>query len=175
MGASPLAGMRHIAIRSAAAAGSGLRLAAVYAPIWGPSLRMGRGVAGLGISNCCLANGRPKIDLMFAALIVLACLTVAFASGCGKSLRIGLVTLCARRLKQLLQRLAVYLDAWRGPSGTRRYALTLEISSCAAAFVQAFGTPRPPAITRQGAPRTDIKRALAAPGQDRAATSTETK
>ncbi|MEO1531459.1 MAG: ABC transporter permease subunit, partial [Pseudomonadota bacterium] len=55
---------------------SGLRLAAVYAPIgavigeW-----VGGASGGLGYLML-LANGRVKIDLMFASLVVLALFTV---------------------------------------------------------------------------------------------------
>lgn len=55
---------------------SGLRLAAVYAPIGaiiGEWVGASRGLGYLML----LANGRAKIDLMFAALIVLAVLTLA--------------------------------------------------------------------------------------------------
>lgn len=54
---------------------SGLRLAAVYAPIGaiiGEWVGASRGLGYLML----LANGRAKIDLMFAALIVLAALTL---------------------------------------------------------------------------------------------------
>jgi putative hydroxymethylpyrimidine transport system permease protein len=54
---------------------SGLRLAAVYAPIGaviGEWVGASRGLGHLML----LANGRAKIDLMFAALIVLAIFTV---------------------------------------------------------------------------------------------------
>ncbi len=54
---------------------SGLRLAAVYAPI-GAIIGEWVGASnGLGYLML-LANGRAKIDLMFAALIVLAVLTL---------------------------------------------------------------------------------------------------
>ena len=55
---------------------SGLRLAAVYAPIGaiiGEWVGASRGLGYLML----LANGRAKVDLMFAALIVLAVLTLA--------------------------------------------------------------------------------------------------
>ena len=55
---------------------SGLRLAAVYAPIGaviGEWVGASRGLGYLML----LANGRAKIDLMFAALIVLGLLAVA--------------------------------------------------------------------------------------------------
>ena len=76
MQARPWQIMRYIRIPAAIPAlASGLRLAAVYAPIgaiigeWvGASQRLGYLML--------LANGRAKIDLMFAALIVLAVLTL---------------------------------------------------------------------------------------------------
>ncbi|WP_341223082.1 ABC transporter permease [Loktanella salsilacus] len=84
MGASRWRFMRHIAIPQALPAlGSGLRLAAVYAPIGaviGEWVGASRGLGYLML----LANGRAKIDLMFAALIVLACLTVALHLAVGK-------------------------------------------------------------------------------------------
>ncbi|MEM7268706.1 MAG: ABC transporter permease [Pseudomonadota bacterium] len=76
MGASQWREMRYIRIPSALPAlGSGLRLAAVYAPIGaviGEWVGASRGLGYLML----LANGRAKIDLMFAALIVLACMAV---------------------------------------------------------------------------------------------------
>ncbi len=68
--------LRHIQIPNALPSlGTGLRLAAVYAPIGaviGEWVGASRGLGYLML----LANGRAKIDLMFASLIVLACLTV---------------------------------------------------------------------------------------------------
>ncbi|MEV8466167.1 ABC transporter permease [Fluviibacterium sp. DFM31] len=55
---------------------SGLRLAAVYAPIGAVIGEWVGASNGLGYLML-LANGRAKIDLMFAALVVLACLTLA--------------------------------------------------------------------------------------------------
>lgn len=55
--------------------GTGLRLAAVYAPIGAVIGEWVGASKGLGYLML-LANGRAKIDLMFASLIVLACLTV---------------------------------------------------------------------------------------------------
>lgn len=76
MGASKLHFMRHVQIPNALPSlGTGLRLAAVYAPIgavFGEWVGASRGLGYLML----LANGRAKIDLMFASLIVLACLTV---------------------------------------------------------------------------------------------------
>ena len=68
--------MRHIRIPSAIPAlASGLRLAAVYAPIGAIIGEWVGASQGLGYLML-LANGRAKIDLMFAALIVLALLTL---------------------------------------------------------------------------------------------------
>ncbi|MEY8829152.1 ABC transporter permease [Sedimentitalea sp. XS_ASV28] len=68
--------LRHVQIPNALPSlGTGLRLAAVYAPIGaviGEWVGASRGLGYLML----LANGRAKIDLMFASLIVLACLTV---------------------------------------------------------------------------------------------------
>ena len=66
--------MRYIRIPSAIPAlASGLRLAAVYAPIGAIIGEWVGASQGLGYLML-LANGRAKIDLMFAALIVLALL-----------------------------------------------------------------------------------------------------
>jgi putative hydroxymethylpyrimidine transport system permease protein len=62
--------------------GTGLRLAAVYAPIGAVIGEWVGASKGLGYLML-LANGRAKIDLMFASLIVLACLTVALHSAIG--------------------------------------------------------------------------------------------
>jgi len=84
MGADRLRFMRHILIPQALPAlGSGLRLAAVYAPIGaviGEWVGASRGLGYLML----LANGRAKIDLMFAALIVLACMTVMLHLAVGR-------------------------------------------------------------------------------------------
>ncbi len=76
MGATPARVMWHIRIPAALPGlASGLRLAAVYAPIGaviGEWVGASRGLGYLML----LANGRAKTDLMFAALIVLAVLTV---------------------------------------------------------------------------------------------------
>lgn len=76
MGATPVRVMWHIRIPAALPGlASGLRLAAVYAPIGaviGEWVGASRGLGYLML----LANGRAKTDLMFAALIVLAVLTV---------------------------------------------------------------------------------------------------
>jgi len=76
MGATPARIMRHIRIPAALPAlGSGLRLAAVYAPIGaviGEWVGASRGLGYLML----LANGRAKTDLMFASLIVLALIAI---------------------------------------------------------------------------------------------------
>lgn len=76
MGASPARVMWRVRIPAAVPAlASGLRLAAVYAPIGaiiGEWVGASQGLGHLML----LANGRAKVDLMFAALIVLAAFTV---------------------------------------------------------------------------------------------------
>lgn len=76
MGASKWQIMRQIRIPAALPGfASGLRLAAVYAPIGaiiGEWVGASRGLGYLML----LANGRAKIDLMFAALLVLAAFTM---------------------------------------------------------------------------------------------------
>jgi putative hydroxymethylpyrimidine transport system permease protein len=59
--------------------GSGLKLAAVYAPIGAVVGEWVGASNGLGYLML-LANGRMKIDLMFAALFVLAVFTIAIHS-----------------------------------------------------------------------------------------------
>ncbi len=77
MGARKYYVMRHVLIPNALPSlGSGLKLAAVYAPIGAVIGEWVGASKGLGYLML-LANGRAKIDLMFASLIVLACLTVA--------------------------------------------------------------------------------------------------
>lgn len=76
MGATPMQIMRRIRIPHALPSlGSGLRLAAVYAPIGAVIGEWVGASKGLGYLML-LANGRAKIDLMFASLITLAVLTV---------------------------------------------------------------------------------------------------
>lgn len=68
--------LRHIRIPAALPSlGSGLKLAAVYAPIGAVIGEWVGASKGLGYLML-LANGRAKTDLMFACLIALACLTV---------------------------------------------------------------------------------------------------
>ncbi|MBA98880.1 ABC transporter permease [Sulfitobacter sp.] len=76
MGARKVRFMWHVQIPSALPdLGTGLKLAAVYAPIGAVIGEWVGASKGLGYLML-LANGRAKIDLMFASLIVLACLTV---------------------------------------------------------------------------------------------------
>ncbi len=84
MGAGKLNFMRYVQIPSALPSlGTGLRLAAVYAPIGAVIGEWVGASKGLGYLML-LANGRAKIDLMFASLIVLACFTVILHIGVGK-------------------------------------------------------------------------------------------
>lgn len=77
MGASQVQIMRRIKIPHALPSlASGLKLAAVYAPIGAVIGEWVGSSQGLGYLML-LANGRAKIDLMFASLIALALLTVA--------------------------------------------------------------------------------------------------
>ena len=84
MGARPWRIMWRIRIPAALPGfASGLRLAAVYAPIGaiiGEWVGASRGLGYLML----LANGRAKTDLMFAALIVLAVLTIVLQAGVNK-------------------------------------------------------------------------------------------
>ena len=79
MGASRLRIMRHLRIPAALPQlATGLRLAAVYAPIGAVIGEWVGGARGLG-ALMIHANGRMKTDLVFAALLVLSVLTVIFA------------------------------------------------------------------------------------------------
>lgn len=84
MGATPWRIMWRIRVPAALPGfASGLRLAAVYAPIGaiiGEWVGASRGLGYLML----LANGRAKTDLMFAALIVLAMLTILLHAGVNK-------------------------------------------------------------------------------------------
>ncbi|WP_116132344.1 ABC transporter permease [Tropicimonas sp. IMCC34043] len=83
MGASPTRLLWRIRVPAAIPAlASGLRLAAVYAPIGAVVGEWVGAAGGLGYLML-LANGRVKIDLMFAALLVLALLTLALHRGVG--------------------------------------------------------------------------------------------
>lgn len=77
MNATPRRVLWHLRVPAAMPGfASGLRLAAVYAPIGAIIGEWVGASQGLGYLML-LANGRAKIDLMFAALIVLALLTLA--------------------------------------------------------------------------------------------------
>lgn len=77
MGATPIRIMRHIRVPAALPAlASGLRLAAVYAPIGAVIGEWVGASKGLGYLML-LANGRVKTDLMFASLIALALMAIA--------------------------------------------------------------------------------------------------
>lgn len=92
MGAAPRAVMWRLRVPHAIPAlGSGLRLAAVYAPIGaviGEWVGASRGLGYLML----LANGRAQTALMFAALIVLALFTVALH----RAVDLGVARLAAR-------------------------------------------------------------------------------
>lgn len=80
MGANQQRMMWHVRVPAALPSlGSGLRLAAVYAPIGAVIGEWVGASKGLGYLML-LANGRAKIDLMFAALFVLAAFTVILHS-----------------------------------------------------------------------------------------------
>jgi putative hydroxymethylpyrimidine transport system permease protein len=84
MGAGKYHFMRHIQIPNALPSlGTGLKLAAVYAPIGAIIGEWVGASQGLGYLML-LANGRAKIDLMFASLIVLACMTVVLHIAVGR-------------------------------------------------------------------------------------------
>jgi putative hydroxymethylpyrimidine transport system permease protein len=75
--------LRHIRLPAALPSfGSGLRLAAVYAPIGAVIGEWVGASQGLGYLML-LANGRAKTDLMFAALFVLAAFTVVLHRSVG--------------------------------------------------------------------------------------------
>ena len=83
MGARPLQTLLLIQVPHALPSlCTGLRLAAVYAPIGAVIGEWVGASKGLGYLML-LANGRAKIDLMFASLIVLACLTVLLHTAIG--------------------------------------------------------------------------------------------
>lgn len=90
MGGNPWRIMRHIRIPAALPGfASGLRLAAVYAPIGAIIGEWVGASKGLGYLML-LANGRAKIDLMFASLIVLACLTLILHAAVDRLCRVTL-------------------------------------------------------------------------------------
>lgn len=79
MGAGRVRIMRHLRIPAALPSlATGLRLAAVYAPIGAVIGEWVGGARGLG-ALMIHANGRMKTDLVFAALLVLSVMTVIFA------------------------------------------------------------------------------------------------
>ncbi|MCV6593449.1 MAG: ABC transporter permease [Silicimonas sp.] len=85
MGATPARIMWHIRIPAALPGfASGLRLAAVYAPIGAIIGEWVGASQGLGYLML-LANGRAKTDLMFAALITLAVLTLLLHAAVNKA------------------------------------------------------------------------------------------
>ncbi|WP_324753686.1 ABC transporter permease [Roseovarius sp. Pro17] len=87
MSASPARIMRHIRIPAALPGfASGLRLAAVYAPIGAIIGEWVGASKGLGYLML-LASGRAKTDLMFAALIVLAVFAVLLHAGVDRACR----------------------------------------------------------------------------------------
>ena len=84
MGANPARIMWHIRVPAALPGfASGLRLAAVYAPIGAIIGEWVGASKGLGYLML-LANGRAKTDLMFGALIVLAILTILLHAAVNK-------------------------------------------------------------------------------------------
>lgn len=88
MGAGRARIMWHIRIPAALPGlASGLRLAAVYAPIGAIIGEWVGASKGLGYLML-LANGRAKTDLMFAALIVLAVFTVFLHAAVGRASRV---------------------------------------------------------------------------------------
>jgi len=87
MGASPRRIMWHIRVPAGLPGfASGLRLAAVYAPIGAIIGEWVGASKGLGYLML-LANGRAKIDLMFAALIVLAIFTLILHAAVDRACR----------------------------------------------------------------------------------------
>lgn len=87
MGATPARIMWHIRVPAALPGfASGLRLAAVYAPIGAIIGEWVGASKGLGYLML-LANGRAKIDLMFAALIVLAVFTLLLHAAVDRACR----------------------------------------------------------------------------------------
>ncbi|MFT4794109.1 MAG: putative hydroxymethylpyrimidine transport system permease protein [Paracoccaceae bacterium] len=84
LGASRWRQMWHLRIPAAAPAlASGLKIAAVYAPIGAVIGEWVGSSEGLGYLML-LANGRAKTDLMFAALAALAAMTLALHWGVGR-------------------------------------------------------------------------------------------
>lgn len=78
MGATPARTMLRLRVPAALPAlATGLRLAAIYAPVGAVIGEWVGGARGLG-ALMLHANGRMKIDLVFASLLVLAVMTVLF-------------------------------------------------------------------------------------------------
>jgi putative hydroxymethylpyrimidine transport system permease protein len=89
MGAGRIRIMRHLRIPAALPGlATGLRLAAVYAPIGAVVGEWVGGARGLG-ALMIHANGRMKTDLVFAALLVLSLMTVVFAKAVAMALHRG--------------------------------------------------------------------------------------
>ncbi|MFC3527490.1 ABC transporter permease [Paracoccus mangrovi] len=87
MGASRSRIMWHLRIPAALPQlATGLKLAAVYAPIGAVIGEWVGGARGLG-ALMIHANGRMKTDLVFAALVVLSLMTVLFAQGVALAVR----------------------------------------------------------------------------------------
>ena len=87
MGATPARALWRIRVPAALPGfASGLRLAAVYAPIGAIIGEWVGASKGLGYLML-LANGRAKVDLMFAALIVLAVFTLLLHAGVDRACR----------------------------------------------------------------------------------------
>jgi len=83
MQATPARTLWHVRVPAALPSlASGLRLAAVYAPIGAVIGEWVGASKGLGYLML-MANGRSKIDLMFAALIVLCAMTLLLHRGIG--------------------------------------------------------------------------------------------
>lgn len=90
MGAGKWQVMRHLRIPAALPQlATGMRLAAVFAPIGAVIGEWVGGAKGLG-ALMIHANGRMKTDLVFAALLVLSLLTISFAQAVRVILHRGL-------------------------------------------------------------------------------------
>ena len=87
MGASRWAMLRHLRLPAALPRlASGLRLGAVYAPVGAVIGEWVGGARGLG-ALMIQANGRMKTDLMFAALVIVVILSLAFHATIDRVLR----------------------------------------------------------------------------------------
>ena len=90
MGAGPAREMWHLRIPMALPLlGSGLKLAAIYAPVGAVIGEWVGGSEGLG-AVMIHANGRMRIDLSFAALAAVTALAIAFHAGISLAVRRGL-------------------------------------------------------------------------------------